>query len=55
MTATCSICGKRWDNQDPGITKWWGTDEWACTDEALCFDRAAMNQLAEGVGNAELR
>ena len=50
MTATCGICGKRWDMLDPGITRWWGTDEWACTEEGPCFDRRAMNTLTEETG-----
>ena len=47
MEAFCGICGKAWDMRDPGITRWWGTDEWACTEEAPCFDRRAMRALEE--------
>lgn len=50
MTAMCGICGKVYDMRDPGITRWWGTDEWACTEEAACFDRAAMNTLTREAG-----
>ena len=49
VTATCGICGKRYDTRDPAITWWAIGDEWACTEEGPCFERAAMNELKGGI------
>lgn len=41
MNAYCSICGKEWDAEDPGVRYWYGTGEWECNDEEACLARRA--------------
>jgi hypothetical protein len=42
----CHICGRGWDEQDPGVRYRYGDGVWECFDEAACFTRRAEREGA---------
>lgn len=42
MDVWCEICGRRWDQLDPGVRYIYGDGRWECRDEEQCFMRRAI-------------